>query len=106
MELLEQSPPETGQRSGSWLTLALSGEAAVASAKSVGNTIGEHQGEPGSGLVRFNASLDARCGLAGAQEGYDSVDDGGERLAVQTPDLADEQLAACGEQLARTSVAG
>jgi hypothetical protein len=30
----------------------------VASAKPAGNTIGEHHGEPASGLVRFNALLD------------------------------------------------
>jgi hypothetical protein len=57
LEPLEQSPPETGQRSGSWLTLALSGEAALASTKTADNTNGELQGEPGSGLVRFNALL-------------------------------------------------
>jgi hypothetical protein len=45
------------------LTLALSGEAAVVSAKPAGSTIGKHQGEPDSGLVRFNAWLD-RHGLA------------------------------------------
>jgi hypothetical protein len=42
------------------LTLALSGEAAVASTKPAGNTIAEHHGEPGSGLVRFNALLGVR----------------------------------------------
>jgi len=46
-----------GNSSLSRLTLALSGEAAVASAKPAGNTIAEHHGEPGSGLVRFNALL-------------------------------------------------
>ena len=44
------------------LTLALSGEAAVASAKPAGNRIGGHHSEPASGLVRFNAGL----GLRGA----------------------------------------
>jgi hypothetical protein len=39
------------------LTLALSGEAAVASSKPAGITIGGHHGEPGSGPVRFNALL-------------------------------------------------
>jgi hypothetical protein len=42
-----------------WLTLALSGEAAVVSTKPAGNTIGGHHGEPDSGLVRFNALLNA-----------------------------------------------
>jgi hypothetical protein len=45
------------ERSTRWLTLALSGEAAVASPKPAGNTIGHHHGEPDSGLVRFNALL-------------------------------------------------
>ena len=45
------------------LTLALSGGAAVVSTKTAVNTIDEHQGEPASGLVRFNAWLD-RHGLA------------------------------------------
>jgi hypothetical protein len=45
-----------------WLTLALSGGAAVASAKPAGNMIGLHYGEPASGPVRFNALLaDARA---------------------------------------------
>ena len=50
------------RRSG--LTLALSGEAAVASANPAGNTIDEHQGKPASGLVRFNASLGPPHNLA------------------------------------------
>ena len=45
------------------LTLPLSGEAAVASAKPVGGLIGELHGEPESGFVRFNGGL-GRHGLA------------------------------------------
>jgi len=44
---------------GGCLTLALSGGAAVVSAKPEGNTIGGHHGEPDSGPVRFNAGLGA-----------------------------------------------
>lgn len=51
------------------LTLAFSGEAAVASAKPAGNTIGEHDGEPASGPVRFIALL---AGLL--QESLELVD--------------------------------
>lgn len=59
-----QASADAGRSTGrpqSRLTLALGGKAAVASAKSAGNTIDQHQGEPGSGLVRFNAWL---AGLA------------------------------------------
>jgi len=47
------------ERATRWLTLALSGEAAVASARPAGNLIRDYHGEPNSGLDRFNALLDS-----------------------------------------------
>ena len=46
------------------LTLALSGGAAVASAKPTDNTIGGHYVEPASGPVRFNAGLGIGRGMS------------------------------------------
>ena len=60
------------------LTLALSGEAAVASAKPAGDMIDGHHGEPDSGLVRFNALLGGRVWsaiLAGLVEVFDGNHD-------------------------------
>ena len=56
------------------LTVALRGEATVASAKEEGNTIGEHHFEPASGLVRFNALLAGPVGQSLPDEGASSPD--------------------------------
>jgi hypothetical protein len=75
------------------LTLALSGEAAVASAKPAGNTIDEHHAEQGSGLVRFNALLGTLSGRRNEGETEPQTNgsfDSGEALGGEAPKPSNE----------------
>jgi len=60
------------------LTLPLSGEAAVASAKTADRTTDEHHGEPASGFVRFNGGLDTFALFAGGMGRHSAA--AGERI--------------------------